>query len=184
EIRDFELSPSEITVKVGEIVRFVVVNTSEHVHEMVLGTMKELEDHNEMMKQHPGMHHDEPHMAHVAPGKSGVIVWQFTKPGEFYFGCLIDDHFEVAGMFGKIRVTGQPASGGASQPMDHSSMDHSTGKEHQSSEMLGMYGGYPMSRESSGTSWQPEASPHQGIHAMYGGWSTTTHGLANLIHDR
>jgi hypothetical protein len=47
-----------------------------------------------------------------------------------------------------------------------------------------MYGGYPMSRESSGTSWQPDASPDQGIHAMYGDWSTMTHGFANLIYDR
>src|SRR3982074_219052 len=50
--------------------------------------------------------------------------------------------------------------------------------------MRGMCGGYPMSRESSGTSWQPDASPHQGIHAMYGEWSTMTHGFANLIYDR
>src|SRR5882672_9540911 len=55
EMRDsFEFSPSEITVKAGEIVRFVVVNAGEHVHEMVLGTMKDLEEHNEMMKQQPG----------------------------------------------------------------------------------------------------------------------------------
>jgi len=33
----FEFSPSEITVKSGEIVRFVAVNTGEHAHEMVLG---------------------------------------------------------------------------------------------------------------------------------------------------
>ena len=50
--------------------------------------MQDLNDHYEMMKANPGMHHDEAHMAHVAPGKSGVIVWQFTKPGEFYFACL------------------------------------------------------------------------------------------------
>jgi plastocyanin len=170
-MRDFEFSPSEITVKAGEIVRFVVVNAAEHPHEMVLGTMKDLEEHNEMMKQQPGMHHDEPHMAHVAPGKSGVIGWQFTQPGEFYFGCLIEDHFDL-GMVGRIRVTGQPVSGEASQHM------------HPDAEMQSMYGTYAMSRESSGTSWQPDASPHQGIHAMYGDWSTMTHGFANLIYDR
>jgi uncharacterized cupredoxin-like copper-binding protein len=166
EMRDFEFSPSEITVKAGEIVRFVVTNAGKHPHEMVLGTMQDLKEHNEMMKQHPGMHHDEPHMAHVAPGKSGVIGWQFTKPGEFYFGCFIDNHFEI-GMIGRIRVTGHPVS---EEPGEH--------------EMQGMYGGYPMSRESSGTSWQPDASPHQGIHAMYGDWSTMNHGFANLIYDR
>ncbi len=166
ETRDFEFSPSEITVNTGEIVRFVVTNAGKHPHEMVLGTMHDLKEHNEMMKQHPGMHHDEPHMAHVAPGKSGAIVWQFTKPGEFYFGCFIDNHFEI-GMIGRIRVTGDPVS---EEPGQH--------------EMRGMYGGYSMSRESSGTSWQPDASPHQGIHAMYGDWSTMTHGVANLVYDR
>ena len=165
-MRDFEFSPPEITVKAGEIVRFVVTNAGKHPHEMVLGTMQDLKEHNEMMKQHPDMHDDAPHMAHVAPGKSGAIVWQFTKPGEFYFGCFIDNHFEI-GMIGRIRVTGDPVS---EEPGQH--------------EMRGMYGGYPMSRESSGTSWQPDASPHQGIHAMYGDWSTMTHGFANLIYDR
>src|SRR5947208_7984365 len=75
EMRDFEFSPSEITVKVGEIVRFVVVNTAEHVHEMVLGTMKELEEHNEMMKQHPGMHHDEPHLGQDAARTARELDW-------------------------------------------------------------------------------------------------------------
>jgi hypothetical protein len=133
--------------------------------------MKDLEEHNEMMKKHPGMHHEEPHMAHVAPGKSGVIVWQFTKPGEFYYGCLVEDHFEL-GMFGKIRVTGQLVSGGPNQHADHSDA------------MRGMYGPYPMAREASGTAWQPDAAPHTGIHKMYGEWSTMTHGFVNLIYDR
>src|SRR5262249_42989568 len=70
EMRAYEFSPKEITVQVGEVVRFVVVNAGKQMHEMVLGTLKELEAHNEMMKKNPGMHHDEPHMAHVAPGKS------------------------------------------------------------------------------------------------------------------
>ena len=61
--------PAEITVKRGEIVRFVPVNNGQVMHEMVLGTMDELKKHAEMMRKHPEMEHDEPHMAHVAPGK-------------------------------------------------------------------------------------------------------------------
>ncbi len=184
EMRDsFEFSPSEITVKAGEIVRFVAVNAGKLMHEMILGTMKDLEDHKEMMKQRPGMHHDEPHMAHVAPGKSGVIVWQFTEPGTFYFGCLVEGHFEN-GMMGKIRVAGQPVSQGASQHPDHAHPDHAMPEQHHGSGMRAMFGGYPETRESSGTSWQPDASPHEGIHAMAGEWSTMTHGFANLIYDR
>ncbi len=97
-------SPASLTVKKGETVRFVVKNSGKVMHEMVLGTMQELKDHAELMKKHPGMEHDEPYMAHVASGKTERIVWQFTKPGEFYYGCLIPGHFE-AGMVGKITVT-------------------------------------------------------------------------------
>ena len=96
-------TPAELTIKQGETVRFEVKNSGKTMHEMVLGTMKELKEHAELMKKHPGMEHDEPYMAHVAPGKTERIVWQFTKPGEFYYGCLIPGHFE-AGMVGKVIV--------------------------------------------------------------------------------
>lgn len=96
-------SPAEITVKRGEVVRFVPVNKGQVMHEMVLGTMNDLKAHAELMRKHPGMEHDEPHMAHVGPGKSGEMGWQFTKAGEFYYGCLIPGHFE-AGMIGQVKV--------------------------------------------------------------------------------
>jgi len=95
--------PAELTIKRGETVRFVVRNHGKVLHEMVIGNMKELKEHAELMKKHPGMEHDEPYMAHVDPGKEQSITWQFTKAGEFYYGCLIPGHFE-AGMIGKITV--------------------------------------------------------------------------------
>jgi uncharacterized cupredoxin-like copper-binding protein len=97
-------TPAEISVKRGDTVRFVVTNSGKQMHEMVLGTMKELKEHAELMKKHPGMEHDEPYMAHVQPGKKAEIVWQFTNPGEFHYGCLIAGHFE-AGMVGRVLVT-------------------------------------------------------------------------------
>lgn len=96
-------TPSELRIKAGETVRFEVKNSGNTMHEIVLGTMAELKEHAELMRKHPGMEHDEPHMAHVAPGKTERLVWQFTKAGEFYYGCLIPGHFE-AGMVGKIIV--------------------------------------------------------------------------------
>lgn len=96
-------TPQRLEVKRGETVRFVVKNDGKVMHELVLGTMKELKDHAELMRKHPGMEHDEPYMAHVAPGRTETIVWQFTRPGEFYYGCLIPGHFE-AGMVGRIVV--------------------------------------------------------------------------------
>lgn len=96
-------TPGAITVKRGETVRFVVSNSGRVMHEMVIGTAQALREHAELMKKHPGMEHDEPYMAHVAPGKSAEIVWQFTKSGDFFYGCLVPGHFE-AGMIGKIAV--------------------------------------------------------------------------------
>ena len=96
-------SPDAIELKQGDTVRFLVKNSGKTMHEMVLGTLRELKDHAELMKKHPGMEHDEPYMAHVGPGKTAEIVWQFTKAGEFYFGCLIPGHFE-AGMVGRVTV--------------------------------------------------------------------------------
>lgn len=100
---EMRFHPAEITVKRGEVVRFVPVNKGQVLHEMVLGTMDDLKKHAELMRKHPGMEHDEPHMAHVAPGKSGEMGWQFTQTGEFYYGCLVPGHFE-AGMIGKVGV--------------------------------------------------------------------------------
>ncbi len=96
-------TPSELTIKRGQTVKFVVRNNGKVKHELVIGTLEELKAHAEMMKKHPGMEHDEPHMAHVAPGKSETLLWQFTKAGTFYFGCLEPGHFE-AGMVGKLEV--------------------------------------------------------------------------------
>ena len=96
-------TPAEVKVKRGETVRFVVTNKGKVMHEMVLGTMDELKKHAELMKKHPGMEHDEPHMAHVASGKTGEMGWRFTQAGTFYYGCLIPGHFE-AGMICKVIV--------------------------------------------------------------------------------
>jgi uncharacterized cupredoxin-like copper-binding protein len=96
-------TPAELTVKQGETVRFRVKNSGKVMHEMVLGTLEDLKQHAELMRKHPGMEHDEPHMLHVAPRRTGAMAWQFTKAGEFYYGCLIPGHFE-AGMIGKVKV--------------------------------------------------------------------------------
>ena len=96
--------PATITVRRGETVKFVVSNSGETMHEMVIGTETELKAHAELMKKHPGMEHDEPYMAHVAPGKKETITWIFDKPGTFMYGCLVPGHWE-AGMKGTIVVS-------------------------------------------------------------------------------
>ena len=96
-------TPSEMKVKRGETVRFVVRNTGKVMHEMVIGTQEELARHAEVMKKHPGMEHEAPYMAHVEPGGRQEITWTFTKPGTFMYGCLVPGHWE-AGMKGSILV--------------------------------------------------------------------------------
>ena len=50
--------------------------------------------------------------------------------------------------------------------------------------MTSAFGPYSMSREGSGTSWQPDATPMGGWHRMQGEWSVMAHGFINAIHDR
>jgi uncharacterized cupredoxin-like copper-binding protein len=95
--------PDKVTVKPGETIRFVVKNVGELKHEMMLGTKKELMDHAKVMQQHPGMEHDDDNAVTVQPGKTGELVWQFTRAGTFMFGCLMPGHVE-AGMVGSISV--------------------------------------------------------------------------------
>ena len=97
-------TPDTLTIKQGETIKFVIRNSGKTLHEFVLGTMSELKEHSALMQKFPGMEHAEPYMAHVAPVKTETIAWQFTKAGNFHFGCLIPGHFE-AGMVGNISVT-------------------------------------------------------------------------------
>ncbi len=98
-------TPDMIRVKKGETVRFVIKNTGTQLHELVIGSKQELQEHAAMMVQFPNMEHDEPYMAHVAPGKTGELVWTFNRTGDFDFACLVAGHY-AAGMVGKIKVAG------------------------------------------------------------------------------
>ncbi len=63
---------------------------------------------------------------------------------------------------------------------DMSGMDHETMNHPMSSAL----GSWPMSRDASGTSWQPDASVHGGVHSTPGDWSLMSHALLNLVWDR
>lgn len=96
-------TPSSIVAKKGETIRFVLKNDGKIKHEMVLGSIKELKEHAAMMLKMPEMEHADANMASVAPGKTGELIWQFTKAGKFDFACLQPGHFE-AGMKGSVVV--------------------------------------------------------------------------------
>jgi uncharacterized cupredoxin-like copper-binding protein/Cu/Ag efflux protein CusF len=97
-------SVPNVTAKQGETIRFVVKNSGKIKHEMVLGTEKELKEHSEVMKKNPEMEHADANMVTVAPGKTGEIIWQFTKAGKVDFACLQPGHYD-AGMKGSVTVS-------------------------------------------------------------------------------
>lgn len=106
---NMRFTSADIAVKQGETIRFVVQNSGKVKHEMVLGTAKELKEHYEVMKKNPEMEHADENMISVTPGKTGEIIWQFTKPGKVDFACLQPGHYE-AGMKGIVNVATHSAA--------------------------------------------------------------------------
>ena len=49
--------------------------------------------------------------------------------------------------------------------------------------MTGVFGPYPMTREASGTSWQPDDATHGGIHFMSGPWQGMAHLALLGVYD-
>jgi uncharacterized cupredoxin-like copper-binding protein len=95
--------PNNIEIRRGEQIKFALRNNGALDHEIVLATLEENLKHAVEMQKNPDMEHDDPNAKRLAPKKTGEIIWQFTKAGEFDFSCLIPGHRE-AGMTGKIIV--------------------------------------------------------------------------------
>lgn len=49
--------------------------------------------------------------------------------------------------------------------------------------MVSALGSYPVNREASGTSWQPDSSTHGGVGVMAGDWMLMGHALLNDVYD-
>ena len=111
-------TPSTLAVGQGETIRFVINNSGALKHEFVLGTEKELKEHYELMKKFPEMEHSDPNMVTVAPGKTGEVIWQFTRSGKVDFACLQPGHYD-AGMKGAVQVTASKAGGPVSSDDSH-----------------------------------------------------------------
>jgi uncharacterized cupredoxin-like copper-binding protein len=95
--------PAAIKVRKGQTVRLSIRNVGELDHEFVLDGHKEVIEHKALMEKFPDMEHDDPNAIRLAPGKSGEIIWQFSKDGEFKFACLVPGHYD-AGMHGDVTV--------------------------------------------------------------------------------
>jgi len=60
---------------------------------------------------------------------------------------------------------------------------HAGHTDHAHHEMMGVLGPYPASREASGTSWQPDSSPHHGEHMQLGDWTVGAHATIQAVLD-
>jgi uncharacterized cupredoxin-like copper-binding protein len=95
--------PSELSIALGETVRFVVTNVGFLDHEIVFDTEEANAEHAAVMQANPDMKHDDPNAISLAPGESGELIWTFSQAGTFQFACLIGGHME-AGMHGPVSV--------------------------------------------------------------------------------
>lgn len=100
--------------------------------------------------------------------------------------CLILDVALLAGPGLAQEQAGHDMSQMDHAAMGHAAMDHG-GMNHDMAGMqmsaAGLLGAYPMSRDASGTSWQPDAASHRGIHAMAGDWMLMGHAKLTGVYD-
>jgi uncharacterized cupredoxin-like copper-binding protein len=104
----FRFTPSDITVREGETVAFVITNTSNAPHEFVIGDEAVQHAHEEEMAAgDEGMDNDmvdgQPYAVDVAPGETATLVYTFGKPGTVLIGCHVPGHY-AAGMTGTITI--------------------------------------------------------------------------------
>ena len=126
EMTENRYSTEKISVAKGETIRFAIRNKGELVHEFNIGTRKTHAAHQKemiMMVEHgvleadkinhskmkmdmgggKTMEHNDPNSVLLEPGKSGEVIWKFTKSVELEFACNVPGHYD-AGMVGELHV--------------------------------------------------------------------------------
>lgn len=79
--------------------------------------------------------------------------------------------------------TQSPHDHRAQQPAQPSGPPPVAVNEHGLGMAMSPIGAYPMQRDASGTSWQPDDSDHGGVHLRHGAWMVMTHALLNGVYD-
>jgi len=196
---EMKYSERALTITAGETIRFVLINKGKQDHELMIADSREQLEHRMMMLSQEGSktphHHDSGNMIEAKPGETKELIWAFTKPGTFEFSCNFPGHAE-GGMTGTITVVASPAGATAAEDHDMHSMHHgddaqqADGADHNAGShaghgmaMHGDLGPYAMTREASGTSWQPDVSKHMGEHVVLGEWMVMGHVLLNAVYD-
>jgi uncharacterized cupredoxin-like copper-binding protein len=128
-MQDSLFEPESISVKAGEVIRFVVINQGEFLHEFNIGTAEMHVEHQAemlMMFEHgmmtatemldesemdhskmqgmdmSSMKHDDHNSILIEPGQTGELVWRFEKAMDLEFACNVPGHYEM-GMTGPIQ---------------------------------------------------------------------------------
>ena len=123
-MKDNEYEPKSVSVKAGEVVRFVLVNKGDLLHEFAVGRPQDHAEHQKMMAMmldhgmitptaidHSKMKMDHGGGAHqhgpetgsvlVEPGKRAELTWKFPQAMTLQFACTSPGHYE-AGMVGRF----------------------------------------------------------------------------------
>lgn len=95
--------PDAIHIEKGTVVRFVINNPGALDHEFFLGSFDEIGKHQQWMRQHPDMAHDDPNSVLIQSGETAMLDWNFSEITNLEFVCLVPGHRE-AGMWGVIIV--------------------------------------------------------------------------------
>lgn len=112
----------------GDVVRFIVTNKGVIPHEFSIGDSEEQKKHAEMMRNNPGMSHEDGNAVSLDAGETEELIWRFKAGEKVVFACNIPGHFE-AGMHEMAAVF--PLSRGKilsesemNEKHDHSTHEH------------------------------------------------------------
>jgi uncharacterized cupredoxin-like copper-binding protein len=120
QMTDNRYNHEQISVRKGGVVRFVIHNKGQLVHEFNIGTRSMHAAHQDEMLSmmqsggmtptkmkhgHGGMMgHDDPNSVLLNPGESRELVWQFDQAvAGLEFACNVPGHYQ-AGMVGRFHV--------------------------------------------------------------------------------
>lgn len=124
-------------------------------------------------------------------------VWLAAPTALFLFACpaVAQEHMShdmpmPAQTPAPAQQAPTPSPSDQSTPMDHGGMQMPMptmqGDDREimvMDNLAGALGGYPMARDASGTSWQPDASEHEMAMTDAGGWMVMSHALLNGVYD-
>ncbi|MEW6155218.1 MAG: plastocyanin/azurin family copper-binding protein [Actinomycetota bacterium] len=100
DMRWSRFSQTELKVRAGETIRFVVRNHDPIPHELIVGDQAVHDYHEQGTELH---HRGRPGEVSVAAGATAETRYTFIQPGTLLFGCHLPGHWAY-GMQGVIRV--------------------------------------------------------------------------------